>query len=140
MADIDTFPLAADGSDGSDGAFDGSDAGAAGPSTGGVVLSRGALIAIIVVVVMVAILGIATSVLFFIAKKREWTVRETIRRSARKVVTVMTPGRTEFPKSVKEGHSRLADVPPTPKITPEHLDLEKGLEQPKRKRANFSRK
>ncbi|KAL2161972.1 hypothetical protein VTH06DRAFT_7757 [Thermothelomyces fergusii] len=98
MADIDTFPLAADGSDGSDVAFDGSDAGAAGPSNGGVVLSRGALIAIIVVVVAVAIVGIATSVLFFVAKKREWTIK------------------------------------------PEYRDLEKGPDQPERKRTNFSRK
>jgi len=57
MADIDTFPIAADGNDGPGGTFDGSDAGAAGPSTGGVVLSQGALIAIIVVVVVVALVG-----------------------------------------------------------------------------------
>lgn len=57
MADIDDFPLAADGSNAPDGSFDGSDAGAAGPSNGGVVLSRGALVAIIVVVVVVAVVG-----------------------------------------------------------------------------------
>lgn len=66
------------------------------------------------------------------AKKREWTVKETIRRSARKVVTVLTPRRSEFPRSVKESHGRggkgmkLDDVPPTPRIAPEHLDVEKG--------------
>jgi hypothetical protein len=140
MADIENFPLAVDGSDGADATIDGSTAGAAGPSTGGMVLSHGALVAIIVVVVVVAVFGIATSVLFFIAKKREWTIRETIRRSARKVVTVLTPRRSEFPKSVKEGRSRLDDVPPTPRIKPEYLDLEKGLDKPKKKRANFSRK
>jgi hypothetical protein len=31
-------------------------------------------------------------------------------------------------------------VPPTPRIKPEYLDLEKGLDKPKKKRANFSRK
>ncbi|KAK4043137.1 hypothetical protein C8A01DRAFT_43918 [Parachaetomium inaequale] len=140
MADIENFPLAVDGSDGPDGSIDGSSAGAAGPSSGGVVLSHSALVAIIVVVVVVAVFGIASSALFFVAKKREWTVRETIRRSARKVVTVLTPRRSEFPKSVKEGRSRLDDVPPTPRIKPEYLDLEKGLDKPKKKRANFSRK
>jgi hypothetical protein len=54
----------------------------------------------------------------------------------------LTPRRSEFPKSVKEsgGRSRLDDVPPTPRIRPEYLDLEKGLDKPKKKRANFGRK
>jgi len=83
-------------------------------------------------------------VLFYLAKKREWKVRETIRRSARKVVTALTPRRTEFPKSVKEGSGRskgrmrLDDVPPTPRL-PE--DLEKGLGgKSKRKLGAFGRK
>ncbi|KAK4241466.1 hypothetical protein C8A03DRAFT_41080 [Achaetomium macrosporum] len=141
------FPLArADDSSytGPEETFDGSVAGASGTSTGGMVLSSGALAAIIVVVVVVALVGIASMVLFYVAKKREWTVKETLRRSARKVVTALTPRRTEFPKSVKEstgrGRSRLDDVPPTPRIKPEYLDLEKGLDKPKKKRANFSRK
>ncbi|KAK3303521.1 uncharacterized protein B0T15DRAFT_496068 [Chaetomium strumarium] len=142
------FPLARadDGSyAGPEDTFDGSVAGASGTSTGGMVLSSGALAAIIVVVVLVALVGIASMVLFWVAKKREWTVKETLRRSARKVVTALTPRRSEFPKSVKEssgrgGRSRLDDVPPTPRIKPEYLDLEKGLEKPKKKRANFSRK
>lgn len=142
MADTGNFPLKGDGGpDNSGGTID-NDAGAAGPSTGGMVLSQSALIAIIVVVVVVALFGIASSVLFFVAKKREWTVKETLRRSARKVVTALTPRRSEFPKSVKEsgGRSRLDDVPPTPRIRPEYLDLEKGLDKPKKKRANFGRK
>lgn len=72
--------------------------------------------------------------LFYLAKKREWKVRESIRRSARKVVTALTPRRSEFPRSVKEssgnssrGRLRLDDVPPTPKLRPE--DVEKGLAQ-----------
>lgn len=67
------------------------------------------------------------------AKKREWKVRETIRRSAKKVVTALTPRRSEFPRSVKEqsirsrgGRARGEDeIPPTPRLKPE--DLEKGL-------------
>lgn len=77
---------------------------------------------------------VAMAALFFIAKKREWTMKETLRRSARKVVTALTPRRTEFPSSVKEsmgGSSRKRgarlpdDVPPTPRLRPE--DLEKGM-------------
>ncbi len=68
-------------------------------------------------------------------------MRETIRRSARKVVTALTPRRSEFPKSVKDSVGRggrmnkLDDVPPTPRIKPS--DLEKGE---KRTKTNFSRK
>lgn len=108
------------------------------------------MIAIIVVVVLVALIGIASSVLFYLAKKREWRVRETIRKSARRVVTALTPRRTEFPKSVKDGlgrqrskngRMRLDDVPPTPRLKPE--DLEKGLQigpVKKSKRGTFGRK
>ncbi|KAL2264873.1 hypothetical protein VTJ83DRAFT_7383 [Remersonia thermophila] len=127
MADTSSFPLSGDPNLDTGEEIDGTSAGASGTSTGGVTLSPGALIAIIVVVVVVALAGIATSVLFYVAKKREWTVKETLRRSAKKVVTALTPRRTEFPRSVKEGRSgKLDDVPPTPRIKPEHLDLEKG--------------
>jgi hypothetical protein len=69
-------------------------------------------------------------VLFYLAKKRSWEVRATIRRSARRVATALTPRRSEFPSSVKKGRrssknmSRIDDVPPTPKI--KGVDLEKG--------------
>lgn len=151
------FPLATEnpytgGQDGSAGtangphgsADDGSIAGASGSSSGGVELSREGLIAIIVVVAIVGLIGIASTVLFFVAKKREWTMRETLRRSARKVVTALTPRRTEFPSSVKDsvgrgGRVKLDDVPPTPRI--KESDMEKGLSKSLReKRTNFSRK
>ncbi|KAK3350139.1 hypothetical protein B0T25DRAFT_260550 [Lasiosphaeria hispida] len=131
-------------------ADDGTLAGASGSSTGNIELSKGGLIAIIVVVVVVGILGIASTALFFIAKKREWTIRETIRRSAKRVVTALTPRRSEFPKSVKDsvgrrgGRMRLDEVPPTPRI--KQFDLEKGMggsasrESSREKRTNFSRK
>ncbi|TGJ88597.1 hypothetical protein E0Z10_g196 [Xylaria hypoxylon] len=115
-------------------------AGAAGESPGAVQLSHGALIAIIVVVALVVVLGISTAVLFYLAKKREWKVRESIRRSARKVVTALTPRRSEFPRSVKEssgrsfrGRVRLDEVPPTPRLRPE--DIEKGLAKSSVKRS-----
>lgn len=85
-------------------------------------------------------------VLFYVAKKREWTVKETLRRSARKIVTALTPRRSEFPRSVKEStgrggdRARLDDVPPTPRIKSQYLDLEKGLDKPKKKGISFGRK
>ncbi|KAH7040837.1 uncharacterized protein B0I36DRAFT_344513 [Microdochium trichocladiopsis] len=107
-------------------------AGASGGSFSGAQISPTAIIAIIVVVSVVAVLGIAMAVLFYLTKKKEWKLREKMRRSARKVVTALTPRRSEFPKSVKEGSGkasrgrmRLDDVPPTPRLRPE--DIEKGL-------------
>ncbi|KAI1434770.1 hypothetical protein GGR50DRAFT_383449 [Xylaria sp. CBS 124048] len=107
-------------------------AGASGPSTGGIQLSHGGLIAIIVVVAVVAVVGISTAVLFYFAKKREWKIRENVRRSARKMVAALTPRRSEFPRSAKgpsgrssRGHARIDDVPPTPRLGPD--DVEKGL-------------
>ncbi|KAJ3499208.1 hypothetical protein NLG97_g506 [Lecanicillium saksenae] len=80
----------------------GSDAGAAGDSSkNSINLSTGGMIAIIVVVVVVTLVGVSTATLFFIAKKREWKVRETLRRSARKVAAALTPRRSQFPDSVK---------------------------------------
>lgn len=164
MATTAAFPLATEPPvwDGPD-PESGSDAGASGHSTGSVNISRGAMVAIIVIVTVVAVVGskplkrslaivpmltcpqVASSILFFVAKKREWKVRETVRRSARKVVTALTPRRSEFPKAVKEsggrgraGRVRLDDVPPTPRIKPE--DLEKGFTVTETKRTNFSRK
>ncbi|KAI1272079.1 hypothetical protein F5Y07DRAFT_313234 [Xylaria sp. FL0933] len=129
------FPLSTDdpysGDSSPGGAVDDA-AGAAGASPGAAQLSHNALIAIIVVVAIVVVGGISTAILFYLAKKREWKVRESIRRSARKVVTALTPRRSEFPRSVKEasgrssrGRVRLDDVPPTPRLRPE--DIEKGL-------------
>ena len=74
----------------------------------------------------------STAVLFYVAKKREWKMREKFRQSARKVVNALTPRRSEFPKEVKNSVPkgskrgiRLDDVPPTPRLRPE--DVEKGL-------------
>lgn len=108
-----------------------SDAGASGES-GGMKISEEALIAIIVVVSVIAVLGVSMAILFYIAKKREWKMRQKLRQSARKVVNAITPRRTEFPKEVKDtmakagrGRKLPDDVPPTPRLRPE--DVEKGL-------------
>jgi hypothetical protein len=66
--------------------------------------------------------AVSTTALFFAAKKREWTMRETLRRSARHVVqAIKTPLTPRFPKDQlrrtqtkedkKEGRShRLNDM------------------------------
>lgn len=54
-------------------------------------------------------------------------MRATIRRSAKRVATALTPRRSEFPSSVKQGKRnsrRIDEVPPTPKVR--GFDLEKG--------------
>jgi hypothetical protein len=150
-------PYTGNDGDANSGAVD-VNAGAAGTSTAAAGISQTAMIAIIVVVSVVGVLGstsrtilvlrnagnpppcshvsnqalVSMAVLFYLTKKREWKLREKMRRSARKVVTALTPRRSEFPRSVKEGSGRsgrgrvrLDDVPPTPRLRPE--DLEKGL-------------
>jgi hypothetical protein len=74
---------------------------------------------------------VTSSVLFYLAKKRSWEVRASIRKSARRVATALTPRRTEFPKDAlrnpkknSKGMSKLDEVPPTPKVR--HHDIEKG--------------
>ncbi|EFX01069.1 hypothetical protein CMQ_6011 [Grosmannia clavigera kw1407] len=144
-----SFPLATEdpytggGSSSADTSID-NDGGASGSSDGSMSLSRGGLVAIIVVVVAVAIIGVTSAVLFYLAKKREWKIRQSIRKSARRVVNALTPRRSEFPKSAKEGTAsnsrgrvRLDDVPPTPRLP---VDLEKGFANSDKKKYNFHRK
>ncbi|CAG8951205.1 hypothetical protein HYFRA_00007952 [Hymenoscyphus fraxineus] len=105
-------------------------AGAAGHDAGSITLSRGAIIAIIVIASMVCIFGIAMSVLWYFAKKRSWEVRATLRKSARKVASALTPRRTTFPKDVQNprrstrGLTKIEEVPNTPRN--QNNDIEKG--------------
>jgi type II secretory pathway pseudopilin PulG len=61
------------------------EAGASGNDTGAFTLSKGALIAIIIVVAVVVVLGAASLTLWYIAKKRQWEVRASIRRASRRL-------------------------------------------------------
>jgi len=123
----------------------GTESGASGESQGGNGISKGGLIAIIVVVVVVSVIGISTAVLFYLTKKKEWKIRESLRKSARRVVTALTPRRSEFPKELKDPEPRSKsrrnadNVPPTPRISPD--DIEKGLElaEAKRKQRRWGR-
>ena len=79
-----------------------------------------------------------SAVLFYLTKKKEWKLREKMRRSAKRMVTALTPRRSEFPNHLKEGAGRgkgqrnvkmrADDVPPTPRFRPD--DLEKSADGP----------
>ncbi|TKA62546.1 hypothetical protein B0A49_09907, partial [Cryomyces minteri] len=68
-------------------------AGAVGSSAGAFSLSKGGLAAIIVVIVVVVVFGAdgmacekaLSAVLFFLAKRRQWNIRASIRQSARRL-------------------------------------------------------
>ncbi|KAK0249222.1 hypothetical protein LTS09_015589 [Friedmanniomyces endolithicus] len=73
------------GSSGSgSGAAVNTDAGASG-SGSSFSISKGGLAAIIVVVVIVALFGIASTILFVVAKRRQWNIRASIRRASRRI-------------------------------------------------------
>ncbi|KAL4980904.1 hypothetical protein BDW66DRAFT_146684 [Aspergillus desertorum] len=75
------------------------EAGAAGKSGGGG-MSTGGMIALCVIAGAVVILGFSSAALFYVAKKRQWAMREALRRSAKQVVrAVKTPLTPRFPRS-----------------------------------------
>ncbi|PGH15002.1 hypothetical protein AJ79_02682 [Helicocarpus griseus UAMH5409] len=67
------------------------------PKKGSMYISQGAIIAIAVVVGIVVIIGITSVILFYLAKRRQWEVRASIRRSARRIAAPMTPRRFTAP-------------------------------------------
>ncbi|KAF9886991.1 hypothetical protein FE257_010607 [Aspergillus nanangensis] len=75
-------------------------AGAEGPSSEGVGFSNKGMIALCTIVGVVVVIGISSAVLFVVAKKRQWKMRETLRRSARQVTqAIKTPLTPRFPRS-----------------------------------------
>lgn len=116
-----------------------SNAGASGDDTGAITLSKGGIAAIIAVVVVVAVLGgqylcsstcrlrlrfltsstVASVVLYFVAKRRQWKVRESIRRASRRLTGRSGP--TKSQRQSKRTPVRM-DLPPSSKVS----DLEKG--------------
>ncbi|KAF7505223.1 hypothetical protein GJ744_001152 [Endocarpon pusillum] len=90
-------------------------AGASGSSQTAISLNTGDQIAIGVVVGLVALLGIGSAILFYIAKKRQWEVRASLRRSARRVTTAFkarTPVKANFSRRDRGGAVRID--PPSP--------------------------
>lgn len=58
--------------------------------------------------------------LFYVAKKRQWEVRKTIKRASRRVVSKVDPRQSR--QSRPKGMVRMQDPPPSAKPA----DLEKG--------------
>ncbi|TKA82805.1 hypothetical protein B0A55_01058 [Friedmanniomyces simplex] len=92
------------------------DAGASG-SGSSFSISKGGLIAVIVVVVIVALFGIASTILFVVAKRRQWNVRASIRRVSRRLTgragappTPRTPGRNNRRTTVNAGRMASSRV------------------------------
>ncbi|KAL2002926.1 hypothetical protein VTN02DRAFT_5523 [Thermoascus thermophilus] len=106
------------------------EAGAAGPSSGSINLSTRDQIIIFTIVGILVVFGVTSAILYLHAKKRQWKVRASIRRSARRVTeAIKTPLTPRFPKS-----PRVPPVPPRdprremPQKKQEPPDLEKGLQ------------
>ncbi|KAL5393952.1 hypothetical protein PMIN06_007609 [Paraphaeosphaeria minitans] len=119
---------------GDDNPEDPSDAGAAGTQQGGFSLSKGGLAAIIVVISLVVILGVSSAVLFWLAKKRQWDVRQSLRRASRRLTGRSTVDRPATKRQNRRTGVRLASPPAGRRKQPgREKDLEKGLsEMPKR--------
>ncbi|KAF2870283.1 hypothetical protein BDV95DRAFT_595810 [Massariosphaeria phaeospora] len=109
---------------GDDNPPDPSDAGAEGASKGAFNLSKGALAAIIVVVVLVVVGGAGSAILFWLAKKRQWDVRQSIRRASRRIT-----GRSEVSKRQNRRTGVRLNSPPPGKTTKprQDPDIEKGV-------------
>lgn len=85
-------------------------AGASGASQTAISLNTGEQIAIGVVVGLVVIIGIGSAILFYLAKKRQWEVRASLRRSARRVTTVFkakTPVKANFSRRDRGGAVKI---------------------------------
>ncbi|CAL3962478.1 hypothetical protein PZA11_000373 [Diplocarpon coronariae] len=103
------------------------DAGARGADRGSIAISRGGIIAIIVVAVFICVLGTVSAVFFYLAKKRSWRLRESIRRSARRVATALTPRRSTFPRDVRGSNRGLTKIDEFPSPEPSNTsDVEKA--------------
>ncbi|KAF2193931.1 hypothetical protein K469DRAFT_727414 [Zopfia rhizophila CBS 207.26] len=107
---------------GEDNPIDPNDAGAAGSSKGAFALSKGALAAIITVAVLVAVGGTVSAVLFWLAKKRQWDVRQSIRRASRRLT-----GRSEVSKRQNRRTGVRLNSPPPSRTARKERDLEKGV-------------
>ncbi|KZM26131.1 uncharacterized protein EKO05_0010589 [Ascochyta rabiei] len=113
---------------GSDNPQDADDAGAAGSSRGAFELSSGGLIAIIVVAVIVVIGGIGSATLWWLAKKRQWDVRQSIRRASRRITGRSTVNVSKQNRQNRRASIRLASPPPGKNARArQERDLEKGL-------------
>ncbi|KAI9682373.1 MAG: hypothetical protein M1817_000427 [Caeruleum heppii] len=98
------------------------ESGASGSSQGAFNLSRGGMIAIIIVAAAVGIGGIASGILFYVAKKRQWEIRKSIRRSARRLTGNHSTAKAQKTSRRQRGLSRI----PESTDLPQRKDVEKG--------------
>ncbi|EKG11449.1 hypothetical protein MPH_11464 [Macrophomina phaseolina MS6] len=110
-------------------------AGAEGADDGSFKMSKGGMIAIIVVVVVVAVGGIVSTVLFFIAKKRQWEVRKSLKRVSRRLTGRSTVDVARNNREHRRTAVRVASPPPGQNRTAgaqenRNRDLEKGEKKP----------
>jgi len=112
---------------GNDNPVDPSDAGAEGAAKGAFSLSNGAIAAIIVVAVVVVLGGIASATLWWLAKKRQWDVRASIRRASRRFTGRASPDSKQNRQNRRTG-IRLNSPPPGKNSKPRpERDIEKGM-------------
>ncbi|OJJ43970.1 hypothetical protein ASPZODRAFT_18747 [Penicilliopsis zonata CBS 506.65] len=111
------------------------EAGASGSSPGNIGLPTGGMIALCIVVGIVAIIGVASAILFLIAKKQQWAMGETLRYSARRVTeAIKTPLTPRFPRSRRappQSQARSFSRPTTKRLSKNRLkdDMELGLKE-----------
>ncbi|KAE8145166.1 hypothetical protein BDV25DRAFT_165235 [Aspergillus avenaceus] len=75
-------------------------AGGNGSSSGSVTLSSAGMIVLCTIGGVVVLIGISTTALFLVAKRRQWAMREVITRSAQRATqAIKTPLSARFPKS-----------------------------------------
>ncbi|EEH38318.1 hypothetical protein PAAG_01239 [Paracoccidioides lutzii Pb01] len=73
-------------------------------------ISQGGIIAIAVIVGIVVVLGITSVILFYLAKRRQWEVRASIRRSARRLTAPLTPRRFSSAPSAISRKTRNREI------------------------------
>lgn len=115
---------------GTDNPQDPSDAGAEGTQKGAFSLSKGAIAAIIVVAVIVVIGGVGSATLWWLAKKRQWDVRQSLRRASRRLTGRSTADVNKQNRNNRRTGIRLNSPPPGKNAggrPRQDRDLEKGL-------------
>ncbi|KAF1976851.1 hypothetical protein BU23DRAFT_551286 [Bimuria novae-zelandiae CBS 107.79] len=119
---------------GDDNPVDPSDAGAAGAQKGGFTLSKGGLAAIIVVIALVVVVGVSSAVLFWLAKKRQWDVRQSLRRASRRLTGRSTADLPATKRQNRRTGVRLNSPPAPRRARPgREKDVEKGLQEDPRR-------
>jgi len=100
--------------------------GASGGNGGAFQLSTGAVVGISVACALV-VLGIVTLwALWFVAKRRQWTIRETISRASRRLTGRKVPPTPSTPHAPKAGNQRQATVYGSRRLEEGHKDSDRS--------------